>query len=200
MLGLDRALATKPAFGKDLRRVLGNSVPKEILRQVRKSQGHRPLFLKLVQGVGTDPCCAWITDKTVDVRDKPRDNKVFEQTCDVECYRGYSPVTSATYECVDDPGKTTGKWKPPTEGQLSCTGNPCKSAAPQDAPGERGNPVEHSTFCERAEHYDRSDPVTCNHGNGADQPCELGYNYNGHLQGSKDWDQCECFYTSTYML
>ena len=109
-------------------------------------------------------------------------------------YTGYTPTAKATYECVDDRGKTTGKWQAPEDGALHCTGIPCPSAAPQDSPGESGESVAHCTTCAAAVAYDRVNLVDCDHGNGVDEPCKAGYNYNDHVHGTKEWDECESTY------
>ena len=116
-------------------------------------------------------------------------SKVFGDTCPASCYDGYTPTDAATYECVDDSGKTTGKWQAPSTGPLVCTGISCASAPPQDA---SGNAVSHATSCASEPHYDRINAKKCDHGTGADEPCDLGYNYNDHLQDNKKWDECEC--------
>ena len=76
--------------------------------------------------------------------------QVFGATCDVSCYAGYTPTTAATYECVDNPGETTGKWQAPSAGALVCTGVPCPLAKPLG-----GSPPKSKQNCPAAAHYSR---------------------------------------------
>ena len=113
--------------------------------------------------------------------------KQFGDTCDAYCYEGYQPTTAVTYECVDVPHSTWGKWQAPSTGGLTCTGIPCASGPPED---RAGSAVGHATACARVPHYDRTQVKTCDHGNAPDAPCKAGYNFNSRLENTKQWDEC----------
>ena len=166
------------------------------------------------QWSGTEKCvkkiCPTEVNPTGDPQVKTTCSGDFQTDCDTYCYEGYEPQkkkkkrTLVTYTCGDKVDSVQGQWIQGTKGvpaeepvARTCTGIPCKSAPPEAG----GHAVANATACEAVDHYVRptgnTPAVACNHGAGKDEPCDLGYDYNDYVQGSINWDECECcIYTS----